>query len=95
MYGRAQALMEQQHRTDWPGLLRSLVKQCHPLHEEISGPIEGEYYWTAAQSEYATDVMFRRARGAGADLSRAGASRGDEFWSRAGAAVYGAAGRRG
>jgi len=30
-----------------------------PLHEEISRPIEREYYWTAAQSEYATDVMFR------------------------------------
>jgi hypothetical protein len=43
--------------------LGGLVKQCHPLHEEISRPIEREYYWTAAQSEYATDVMFRN-RGA-------------------------------
>ena len=57
--GRAQELMEQQQATDWPKVLGKLVEQCHPLHEEISRPIEREYYWTAAQSEYATDVMFR------------------------------------
>jgi hypothetical protein len=57
--GRAQELMEQQQGTDWPRVLGELVQQCHPLHKEISRPIEGEYYWTAAQSEYATDVMFR------------------------------------
>ena len=56
---RAQELMERQHATDWPRVLGKLVEQCHPLHEEISRPIEREYYWTAAQSEYATDVMFR------------------------------------
>ncbi len=57
--GRAQQLMEEQQRTDWAKVLEELVKRCHPLHEEISRPIEREYYWTAAQSEYATDVMFR------------------------------------
>jgi hypothetical protein len=56
---RAQELMERQQSTDWPKVLGKLVEQCHPLHEEISRPIEREYYWTAAQSEYATDVMFR------------------------------------
>ena len=56
---RAQELMERQQGTDWPRVLSGLVKQCHPLHKEISRPIEREYYWTAAQSEYATDVMFR------------------------------------
>ena len=57
--GRAQELMEEQHRTDWPKVLEELVKRCHPVHEEISRPIELGYYWTASQSEYATDVMFR------------------------------------
>ena len=56
---RAQALMDQQRRTDWPALLRPLVEQCHPLHTEITRPIERDYYWTVAESEYATDVMFR------------------------------------
>ena len=56
---RAQALMDEQQRTDWPALLRPLVEQCHPLYTEITRPIECQYYWTANQSEYATDVMFR------------------------------------
>jgi hypothetical protein len=55
----AQALMDAQQRTDWRVLLYRLMEQCHPLHREISRPFECEYYWTAAQSEYATDVMFR------------------------------------
>ena len=57
--GRAQELMEEQHRTDWPKVLGELVRRCHPVHEEINRSIELEYYWTAAQSEYASDVMFR------------------------------------
>ena len=57
--GRAQELMEEQHKTDWPKVLEELVKRCHPVHEEISRPIELGYYWTASQSEYASDVMFR------------------------------------
>jgi hypothetical protein len=32
---------------------------CHPLHTEITRPIERDYYWTVAESEYASDVMFR------------------------------------
>lgn len=55
---RAQALMDQQHRTNWPVLLRPLLKKCHPWHAEISRPIERDDYWTAAETEYATDVMF-------------------------------------
>ena len=56
---QAQALMDKQHQTNWPKLLGPLLKQCHPLAAEISAPIGAEYYWTAAQTEYATDVMFR------------------------------------
>lgn len=55
----AQTLLDQQHQSDWSGLLRPLVELCHPLHAEITRPIQGDYYWTAAESEYATDVMFR------------------------------------
>ncbi len=55
----AQWLLDQQHRTNWPKLIQGLVDCCHPLHSEISRPIERDYYWTVAESEYATDVMFR------------------------------------
>ena len=57
--GRAQALLDEQHRTDWPKLMAPLVQWCHPLHTEITRPIERDYYWTAAESEYASDVMFK------------------------------------
>lgn len=56
---QAQALLDQQHRTDWPKLMAPLVGLCHPLHAEITRPIERDYYWTVAESEYASDVMFR------------------------------------
>jgi hypothetical protein len=56
---RAQALMDQQHGTDWPALLRPLLEKCHPLAGEITRPIERDYYWTCAESEYAIDTMFR------------------------------------
>jgi hypothetical protein len=35
----------------FPSIEAFLVKQCHPLHEEISRPIEGGYYWTATEAE--------------------------------------------
>ena len=55
---RAQRMMDQQQRTDWQRLLTPLVQQCHPLDREIRRPLKIAYYWTSAQSEYATDVMF-------------------------------------
>ena len=58
---RAQALLEQQLRTDWPRLLGRLLDQAHPLHKEICRPIAQTYYWTASASEYATDLLFRDA----------------------------------
>lgn len=57
--GQAQALMDQQHQSDWCKLLSPLVRRCHPLSAEINAPIAQEYYRTAAETEYATDVMFR------------------------------------
>ena len=57
--GQAQALIDQQHQTNWPKLLGALLKQCHPLAAEITAPLGVEYYWSAAETEYATDVMFR------------------------------------
>jgi len=58
---RVQALLEQQLHTDWPKVLNALLAQAHPLHEEIGRPFHQPYYWSAAQTEYATDVLFRDA----------------------------------
>ena len=58
---RAQALLEEQLRTDWPRTLGELLDQAHPLHREICRPIAQTYYWTASASEYATDLLFHDA----------------------------------
>lgn len=60
---RAQALLDEQLRTDWPKVLGALLDQAHPLHAELSAPLGRDYYWSASQTEFATDVMFRSARG--------------------------------
>jgi hypothetical protein len=59
--GRAQALMQSQLQSDWPKLCHQLVRDFHPVHEEISRPFALPYYWSVSESEYASDVMFREA----------------------------------
>lgn len=58
---RAQALLEQQLKTDWPKALNALLAQAHPLHAELGAPLGQTYYWSASQTEFATDVMFQDA----------------------------------
>jgi hypothetical protein len=55
---RAQALLEQQLHTDWVSMLQPLLAQAHPLHAELGRPLGQHYYWTASQTEYATDLIF-------------------------------------
>ncbi len=54
---RAQAIADQQLRTDWPAKLEPLVAQCHPLAREICAPLALNYYWSLDQTEFATDLM--------------------------------------
>lgn len=65
-YAAAQQLMEQQLKIDWPELLNGLAGQLNPLHENIFEDYPASYYWTAYQTEWATDIVFREQ----ADLRR-------------------------
>jgi hypothetical protein len=59
----AQKLLDEQLRCNWPVLLNSFLELAHPLHREITAPMAGlSYYWSASQSEYATDVLFDQAQ---------------------------------
>jgi len=62
---RAQALLQEQLQTDWSQILDELVREFHPMH---SLPLfqREPYYWSADETEWATDVMFRSP----ADLSQ-------------------------
>jgi hypothetical protein len=57
---KAQALADEQLRVRWPELLDPLLLQAHPLAPRILAPFpQLRYYWTARQTEYATDILFR------------------------------------
>jgi hypothetical protein len=56
----AQSLADAQLRTDWVELCEDLRRAYHPLHQKIGQPLNGLcYYWTAPQTEFASDVLFR------------------------------------
>jgi hypothetical protein len=42
--GRAQALADAQLLADWPQLLQGLLRQAHPLHDEILSPLPALHY---------------------------------------------------
>jgi hypothetical protein len=64
--GRAQQLLNKQLKVNWPSLLGALVGQVNPAFEEIFAGEPVSYYWSAEQSEWASDVMFKSA----GDLAR-------------------------
>jgi hypothetical protein len=57
-YARAQTLMDEQLKTDWSQQLGAIARQLNPLHKEIFAGFPAEYYWSVAESEWATDVGF-------------------------------------
>lgn len=56
---RAQKLSDAQLRTDWPELLNGLVRKACPFVFRVCSPFTLDYYWSADETEFATDVMFR------------------------------------
>ena len=56
---RAQALLDEQLRTNWESVLGELVRECHPMHSLLPIFKNETYYWSADETEWASDVMFR------------------------------------
>ena len=54
----AQRLMDEQLATDWPALLDGLARRSNPGLDEVLRAHPVPYYWSADESEWATDVMF-------------------------------------
>jgi hypothetical protein len=55
---RAQALMDEQLRTDWTTVLNACALRVHPLFPKLFTHYPVDYYWTAFQSEWAMDLVF-------------------------------------
>jgi hypothetical protein len=58
----AQRLADEQLRTDWPNTLNAIARGLNPLHSEIFKPWPQDYYWSAYQTEWATDILLRDPR---------------------------------
>lgn len=55
----AQRLMDEQLKTNWPRALNRIARTLNPEHETIFRTSPMDYYWTAYQTEWATDIQFR------------------------------------
>jgi hypothetical protein len=60
-YEEAQRLLHRQLEINWAELLNGFAGQLNPLHETIFAHYPVSYYWTAYQTEWATDIVFRGA----------------------------------
>lgn len=56
---RAQQLLDEQLRTCWPDLLQRLLERHCPTIRQVLGKHPLEYYWSADETEWATDILFR------------------------------------
>jgi hypothetical protein len=55
----AQRLMSKQLDTNWPKVLGSIARSLNPLHPVIFEANPMDYHWSAYQTEWATDLMFK------------------------------------
>lgn len=62
----AQRLLDLQLQTAWVPLLDGLLAATCPALGQVLAPLEPAYYWSADETEYAADLMFRDSR----ELSR-------------------------
>jgi hypothetical protein len=63
---RAQDILHGQLQENWPQRLDEIRRLIHPAHMEMMGRLPTEYHWSAFQSEWASDILFRSS----ADVER-------------------------
>ena len=57
----AQQLLNEQLQSNWTEILNGLTLGSCPALPEVLRPLRPEYYWSADETEWATDLMFRSA----------------------------------
>jgi hypothetical protein len=55
----AQAIMDKQLRTEWVKMLNHLSFGSCPALSQVLQPLRPDYYWSADETEWATDIMFK------------------------------------
>lgn len=56
---RAQQIMAGLLRSSWSTFLNEIAGQLNPIHHELFGDFNLQYYWSVHQSEWATDILFK------------------------------------
>lgn len=57
----AQRLLDAQLRTNWAKQLQEIGSWVHPAQKELLGKLNADYFWSLKQSEWASDVLFKKA----------------------------------
>jgi hypothetical protein len=57
-FAKAQKMFDAMLRIDWPKVLAAAARQVHPAHATMFRGLEYQYYWSAFQTEWATDTVF-------------------------------------
>jgi hypothetical protein len=55
----AQAIMDKQLRAGWAKMLNRLAFGSCPALSQVLRPLRPDYYWSADETEWATDIMFK------------------------------------
>jgi hypothetical protein len=57
-FPKAQRIMDRMHRIGWTKVLDGVARRLNPAHGAMFRGLEQPYYWSAYQTEWATDVAF-------------------------------------
>ena len=57
-FPKAQKMFDGMLKTDWPKVLAAAARQVHPAHAAMFRGLGFHYYWSAFQTEWATDTVF-------------------------------------
>jgi hypothetical protein len=58
----AQQLLDAQLKTNWAKILNSLALGSCPALSQVLRPLRPDYYWSADETEWATDIMFKSTK---------------------------------
>jgi hypothetical protein len=57
-FAKAQTIMDRMHKINWPRMLNAVARRLNPSHGRMFRGLGMSYYWSAFQTEWATDVAF-------------------------------------
>ncbi len=57
-FAKAQTTMDRMHKINWPGMLDTVARRLNPAHGRMFRGLGMTYYWSAFQTEWATDTAF-------------------------------------